>query len=81
VIFMAIKKKKAAKTTKSTASNKTAKSLPKTAQPKEEVYSYRELADLFGISKLKARAYFNMCGLDYNKKITIKQARELFKKF
>ena len=47
----------------------------------EPVYSFEELADIFGITKIKARAYFNMCQLDYSEKITIKQARELFKKF
>lgn len=47
----------------------------------EPVYSYTELADKFGTSIMKMRAYFNMSQLDYSQKITIKQARELFNKF
>ena len=72
------------KTTKA-KSTKKASSLPakkeKKEEPKEEVYSFQELAKIFGISPMKTRAYFNMCQLDYGDKITIKQARELFNKF
>jgi DNA-binding transcriptional regulator YhcF (GntR family) len=79
---MAAKKKKTTKTTKSVSSPKPIKSIAKSKPKQEEkVYSYRELAELLGISKLQARAYFNMCQIDYDKKITIKEARELFKKF
>lgn len=80
---MAAKKRKTTKTIKSTIPIESAgiskKEVPMEKQEKE--YSYRELADLFGISKLKARAYYNMCGLNYDTKITIKKARELFKRF
>ena len=68
------------KTTKA-KSIKKANSTTKKEEAKEEVYSFQELASIFGISIMKARAYFNMCQLDYSDKITIKQARELFKKF
>lgn len=78
---MATKKRKTTKTTKSVSSPKPIRSLPQKTEKKEETYSYRELAELFGISRLKARSYYNMSKLDYDKKITIKQARELFKKF
>ena len=47
----------------------------------EPTYSYKELAEIFGITKIKAKAYFNMAQLDYSQKITIKKARELFNKF
>ena len=74
------------KTTK-TKSVKTA-TLPLKKDKKEEiikeeepVYSYTELADKFGTSVMKMRAYFNMSQLDYSQKITIKKARELFNKF
>ena len=73
------------KTTK-TKSTKTTTTLPlkknKQDTIKEEpVYSYTELAEKFGTSIMKMRAYFNMSQLDYSQKITIKQARELFNKF
>lgn len=80
MIFMAEKKK----TTKAKSTKKASSLLPvkeKKEQPKEEVYSFQELADMFGISAMKVRAYFNMSQLDYSEKITIKKARELFKKF
>jgi len=80
VIFMAEKKK----TTKAKSTKKASSLLPvkeEKEQPKEEVYSFQELADMFGISAMKVRAYFNMSQLDYSEKITIKKARELFKKF
>ena len=38
-------------------------------------------AEVFGIIPITARAYFSMSQLDYNAKITIKEARELFKRF
>lgn len=73
------------KTTKAKSITKTSSLLSKKEakkeEPKERVYSFQELANMFGISDMKARAYFNMCQLDYADKITIKQARELFKKF
>ena len=72
------------KTTKAKSTKKASSLLPvkeKKEQPKEEVYSFQELADMFGISAMKVRAYFNMSQLDYSEKITIKKARELFKKF
>lgn len=82
---MARKRKTTTKTTKTAKSLQPVRSLPSPkaveSKPKEKVYSYQELAGLFGISKLKARAYFNMCKIDYDTKLTIKQARELFKKF
>ena len=71
-------KKKATKT-RSTAASKVKKEVKQ--QPQEDVYSFEELAKMFGISKMKARAYFNMSQLDYGQKITIKKARELFNKF
>lgn len=80
MIFMAEKKK----TTKAKSTKKASSLLPvkeEKEQPKEEVYSFQELADMFGISAMKVRAYFNMSQLDYSEKITIKKARELFKKF
>lgn len=80
MIFMAEKKK----TTKAKSTKKANSLLPvkeKKEQPKEETYSFQELADMFGISAMKVRAYFNMSQLDYSEKITIKKARELFKKF
>ena len=80
MIFMAEKKK----TTKAKSTKKASSLLPvkeKKEQPEEEVYSFQELADMFGISAMKVRAYFNMSQLDYSEKITIKKARELFKKF
>lgn len=73
---MAVKKKKT--TTQKSAVSKKMLTSPK---KEEKLYSYRELADFFGISRLTARAYFNMCNLDYDTKITIEQAQELFKKF
>jgi hypothetical protein len=72
------------KTTKAKSTKKASSLLPvkeEKEQPKEEVYSFQELADMFGISAMKVRAYFNMSQLDYSEKITIKKARELFKKF
>ena len=73
------------KTTKAKSTKKASSLLPakkeKKEEPKEEVYSFQELAKIFGISPMKTRAYFNMCQLDYGDKITIKQARELFNKF
>ena len=72
------------KTTKAKSTKKASSLLPvkeKKEEKKEEVYSFQELANMFGISVMKARAYFNMCQLDYSDKITIKQARELFNKF
>ena len=72
------------KTTKAKSTKKASSLLPvkeKKEEKKEEVYSFQELAKIFGISPLKTRAYFNMCQLDYSDKITIKQARELFNKF
>lgn len=76
---MAVKKKQTkAKSTKKTNSLSSKK---KEKKIEEKVYSFEELADIFGITKIKARAYFNMCQLDYSEKITIKKARELFNKF
>lgn len=77
MIFMAEKKK--ATKTRSAAASKVKKEVKQ--QPQEDVYSFEELAQMFGISKMKARAYFNMSQLDYGQKITIKKARELFNKF
>lgn len=88
MIFMAAKKKETKKTkstTKAKASAKTEKKEVKKAtkiiDAMEPTYSFKELADIFGISKIKAKAYFNMAQLDYSQKITIKKARELFNKF
>ena len=39
------------------------------------------IAAELGVSGDEVRAYFNMSQLDYNAKITIKEARELFKRF
>lgn len=72
------------KTTKAKSTKKVSSLLPKKEkkeEPQEKVYSFQELADIFGISVMKMRAYFNMCQLDYSEKITIKKARELFNKF
>ena len=72
------------KATKAKSTKKASSLLPvkeKSEKPKEETYSFQELADMFGISAMKVRAYFNMSQLDYSEKITIKKARELFKKF
>ena len=74
------------KTTKAKSTKRASSLLPKKADKKEEkveekVYSFQELAEVFGISPITARAYFNMSQLDYNAKITIKEARELFKRF
>ena len=81
MIFMAEKKK----TTKTKSTKKVSSLLPKKEEKKKEepveVYSFQELAEMFGISAMKARAYFNMSQLDYSEKITIKKARELFNKF
>lgn len=79
---MAEKKKTTkAKSKKTTsAKTKTKKEIKKIVET-EKTYSFEELAEMFGISKIKARAYFNMSQLDYSQKITIKKARELFKKF
>ena len=79
-------KKKTTKTksTKSTASKTTMlplKTKKENKKEEESVYSYAELATIFGISTMKAKAYFNMCQLDYSQKITVKKARELFNKF
>ena len=82
---MAEKKKTTKTKSTESATSKTA-TLPlkaKKEEKKEEepVYSYAELATIFGISTMKAKAYFNMCQLDYSQKITVKKARELFNKF
>ena len=72
------------KTTKAKSTKKASSLLPKKEkkeEPQEKVYSFQELADIFGIGVMKTRAYFNMCQLDYSEKITIKKARELFNKF
>lgn len=73
------------KTTKAKSTKKASSLLPKKEAKKEEskekVYSFQELAEVFGISPITARAYFSMSQLDYNAKITIKKARELFKRF
>jgi len=72
------------KATKAKSTKKASSLLPvkeKGEKPKEKTYSFQELADMFGISAMKVRAYFNMSQLDYSEKITIKKARELFKKF
>ena len=66
---------------KDTLVKKTTRQAAQKIEKKEAIYSFEELADMFGISKIKARSYFNMCQLDYSEKITMKQARELFKKF
>ena len=71
---------KAAKKEVEKAKEKTEKEAKK-EEPQEKVYSFQELAEVFGISPITARAYFNMSQLDYNAKITIKEARELFKRF
>ena len=87
MIFMAAKKKttKKTKSTKTKASAETkkqdAKKATKIIDAMEPTYSYKELAEIFGITKIKAKAYFNMAQLDYSQKITIKKARELFNKF
>ena len=87
MIFMAAKKKttKKTKSTKAKASAKTKeqdiKKTTKIIDAMEPTYSYKELAEIFGITKIKAKAYFNMAQLDYSQKITIKKARELFNKF
>ena len=87
MIFMAAKKKTTKKTkSKAKASAKTKEQSTKKAATKiidamEPTYSFKELAEIFGITKIKAKAYFNMAQLDYNQKITIKKARELFNKF
>lgn len=75
-------KKKTTKT-KSTKTSILPLKKEKKEAPKEEVpvYSYTELAEKFGVSTMKMRAYFNMSQLDYGQKITIKKARELFNKF
>lgn len=84
---MAAKKKttKKTKSTKSKTSIKTkekgSKKTTKIIDAMEPTYSFKELADIFGITKVKAKAYFNMAQLDYSQKITIKKARELFNKF
>ena len=73
------------KTTKAKSTKKASSLLPKKEtkkeKPTEEVYSFQELAEIFGVSPITTRAYFNMSQLDYDAKITIKQARELFKRF
>ena len=72
------------KATKAKSTKKASSLLPvkeKSEKKKEKTYSFQELADMFGISAMKVRAYFNMSQLDYSEKITIKKARELFKKF
>lgn len=81
-------KKKTTKKTKSTKSKtsvktkeKSSKKTTKIIDAMEPTYSFKELADIFGITKVKAKAYFNMAQLDYSQKITIKKARELFNKF
>lgn len=87
MIFMAAKKKttKKTKSTKTKASAETkkqdTKKVAKIIDAMEPTYSYKELAEIFGITKIKAKAYFNMAQLDYSQKITIKKARELFNKF
>ena len=72
------------KTTKAKSTKKASSLLPKKEakkeEPQEKVYSFQELAEVFGISPITARAYFSMSQLDYNAKITIKEARELFKR-
>ena len=84
---MAAKKKETKKTksTKAKVSAKTkeqdTKKTVKIIDAMEPTYSFKELAEIFGISKIKAKAYFNMAQLDYGQKITIKKARELFNKF
>ena len=73
------------KTTKTKSTKTTTLPLKKDkkeiVKKEEPVYSYTELAEKFGTSVMKMRAYFNMSQLDYGQKITIKQARELFNKF
>lgn len=73
------------KTTKAKSTKKASSLLPKKEKQKEETveetYSFQELAEIFGISAITARAYFNMSQLDYSDKITIQRARELFKRF
>lgn len=74
------------KTTKTKSTKAKTLPLKKDIQEKQEkkedpVYSYTELAEKFGVSVMKMRAYFNMARLDYSQEITIKKARELFNKF
>lgn len=79
-------KKKTTKTKSTESATSKTETLPlktkkEEKEEKDPVYSYAELATIFGISVMKAKAYFNMCQLDYSQKITIKKARELFNKF
>lgn len=78
---MAVKKKKTTKAKSTKSASSKAKTVKETNEKKEKTYSFEELAEIFGISKVKAKAYFNMSQLDYSQKITIKRARELFNKF
>lgn len=78
---MAVKKKKTTKAKSTKSASSKAKIVKETNEKKEKTYSFEELAEIFGISKVKAKAYFNMSQLDYGQKITIKRARELFNKF
>lgn len=78
---MAVKKKKTTKAKSTKSASSKAKTVKETNEKKEKTYSFEELAEVFGISKVKAKAYFNMSQLDYGQKITIKRARELFNKF
>lgn len=78
---MAVKKKKTTKAKSTKSASSKAKTVKETNEKKEKTYSFEELAEIFGISKVKAKAYFNMSQLDYGQKITIKRARELFNKF
>lgn len=74
-------KKKITKTKSTKTATLPLKEKKEIINEEEPVYSYTELADKFGTSIMKMRAYFNMSQLDYSQKITIKQARELFNKF
>lgn len=78
---MAVKKKKTTKAKSTKSASSKAKTAKEINEKKEKTYSFEELAEIFGISKVKAKAYFNMSQLDYGQKITIKRARELFNKF
>lgn len=45
-----------------------------------QLFSQEELAPLFGMSRFKLDSLYSIRGIDRNKKLSIEEARKLFKK-
>lgn len=76
MIFMATKKKD--KTEKKTKAE-TRDINKQVSQIQEKKYDRIELADIFGMSAYEMRTYYSLAGIPIDTKLTITEARTLFK--